>query len=87
MQETIIAKEMRFFVIDANSVARESGLTGRTNTVLQTCFFAISGVLPRDKAIAKIKEAVKKTYGRKGDVVVKKNFAAIDCTLEKLYEV
>lgn len=86
-QETVIAKKLKFYVIDANSVAREVGLAGRTNTVLQTCFFAISGVLPREMAIAKIKEAAKKTYGRKGDAVVKKNFAAIDRTIEGLAEV
>ncbi|HWA83219.1 MAG TPA: pyruvate:ferredoxin (flavodoxin) oxidoreductase, partial [Fimbriimonadaceae bacterium] len=87
MQESIIAKSIRFYVIDANEVAREIGLAGRTNTVLQTCFFAISGVLPRDKAIEKIKESIEETYGKKGDEVVRKNFEAVDQTLARLHQV
>ena len=87
VQQTIIDKKLRFFVIDASAVAREVGLGGRTNTVLQTCFFAISGVLPRDKAIAHIKEAIHKTYGRKGQSVVDKNYAAVDGTLLRLHEI
>ena len=81
VQQTIIDKKLRLFVIDASAVAREVGLGTRTNTVLQTCFFAISGVLPRDKAIGHIKESIRKTYERKGQSVVDKNFAAVDGTL------
>src|SRR5277367_4238589 len=87
VQQTIIDKNLRLFVIDAGAVAREVGLGARTNTVLQTCFFAISGVLPRDKAIGHIKEAIRKTYDRKGQSVVDKNFAAVDGTLARLSEV
>jgi pyruvate-ferredoxin/flavodoxin oxidoreductase len=86
VQQTIIDKKLRLFVIDAGSVAREVGLGARTNTVLQTCFFAISGVLPRDKAIGHIKESIRKTYQRKGQSVVDKNFAAVDATLAHLNE-
>ncbi|HVJ55955.1 MAG TPA: pyruvate:ferredoxin (flavodoxin) oxidoreductase [Aliidongia sp.] len=87
VQQTIIDKGLRLFVIDASSVAREMGLGGRTNTILQTCFFAISGVLPRDRAIAHIKEAIRKTYGRKGQAVIDENFAAVDASLQHLHEV
>jgi len=87
MQEKILEKRIRLFVVDANRVARETGLAGRTNTVLQTCFFAISGVLSRDQAILHIKRSIEKTYGKKGDEVVKKNFEAVDTTLAQLYEV
>ena len=87
VQRQIIDKRLRFFVIDASKVAREVGLTGRTNTILQTCFFAISGVLPREAAIRHIKESIRKTYGRKGEAVVAKNFAAVDGTLARLYQV
>ena len=87
VQETIIAKKLRFFVIDASKVARDVGLANRTNTILQTCFFAISGVLPREKAIAHIKESIRKSYSRKGDAVVAMNFAAVDGTLARLFEV
>jgi pyruvate-ferredoxin/flavodoxin oxidoreductase len=87
VQEQIIEKGLRFYVIDGYSVAAESGMGNRINTVMQTCFFAISGVLPRDEAIAKIKEAIRKTYGGRGEPVVQKNFAAVDATLAHLYEV
>jgi pyruvate-ferredoxin/flavodoxin oxidoreductase len=87
VQQQIIDKRLRFFVIDASRVAREVGLGVRTNTVLQTCFFAISGVLPRESAIQHIKEAIRKTYAGKGEVVVRKNYAAVDATLEQLKEV
>ncbi len=86
-QQTIIEKRIRLFVIDAYRVARQNGMGTRINTVMQTCFFAISGVLPRDEAIAKIKEAVRKTYGKKGEDVVQRNFEAIDQTLVNLHEV
>ncbi len=87
VQEQIIAKRLRFFVIDASKVARDVGLAGRTNTVLQTCFFAISGVLPREEAIRHIKESIGKSYGRKGEAVIAKNFAAVDGTLARLFQV
>jgi len=87
VQQQIIDKRLRFFVIDASKVARDVGLGARINTVLQTCFFAISGVLPRDAAIHHIKEAIRKTYGRKGEAVIRKNFEAVDGTLSRLQEV
>ena len=87
VQRQIIDKRLRFYVIDASKVAREVGLGVRTNTVLQTCFFAISGVLQREAAIEHIKQSIKKTYGRKGEAVVRKNFAAVDGTLARLSEV
>src|SRR6516164_7837870 len=86
-QQQIIDKRLRFFVIDASKVARDVGLGARINTVLQTCFFAISGVPPRDAAIRHIKEAIRKTYARKGEAVVRKNFEAVDGTLARLQEV
>jgi pyruvate-ferredoxin/flavodoxin oxidoreductase len=87
VQKTVIGKKLRLCVIDAGAVAREVGLGARTNTVLQTCFFAISGVLPREKAIAHIKESIRKSYQRKGQSVVDKNFAAVDGTLARLSEI
>jgi len=87
VQQQIIDKRLRFFVIDASKVARDVGLGARINTVLQTCFFAISGVLPRDAAIHHIKEAIRKTYARKGEAVIRKNFKAVDGTLARLQEV
>jgi pyruvate-ferredoxin/flavodoxin oxidoreductase len=87
VQEAIIEKQIKFYVIDAYDVAQKTGMGGRINSIMQTCFFAISGVLPRDEAIAKIKEAIEKTYGKKGAEVVKRNFAAVDQTIENLYEV
>jgi pyruvate-ferredoxin/flavodoxin oxidoreductase len=72
---------LRVFVIDGNRVAREAGMGGRVNTVMQTCFFAISGVLPRDEAIAAIKHSIEKTYGKRGEAVVRKNWAAVDSAL------
>ena len=87
VQQTIIDRKLRLHVIDASAVAREVGLSGRTNTVLQTCFFALSGVLPREAAIGHIKQAIRKTYGEKGQSVVDKNFAAVDATLARLHEI
>jgi pyruvate-ferredoxin/flavodoxin oxidoreductase len=87
VQQQIIDKKLRFFVIDASTVARDVGLGVRTNTVLQTCFFAISGVLPREEAIRHIKESIRKTYSGKGEAVVTKNFAAVDATLARLFEI
>jgi len=86
-QDQIIRKKLRFFVIDAVKVAREAGMGGRINTVMQTCFFALSGVLPRDEAIAAIKTSIKKTYGKRGEAIVAKNFAAVDRALDFLFEV
>jgi len=87
VQQEIIDKHLRLYVIDADKVAVEAGMAGRVNTVMQTCFFAISGVLPRETAIAKIKEAVVATYGRKGNALVEQNFHAIDRALDNLHEV
>ena len=86
VQEQIIAKKLRVYAIDAFQVAQEQGMGGRINTVMQTCFFAISGVLPREEAIEKIKESIRKTYGKRGEAVVRRNYAAVDATLEKLFE-
>jgi pyruvate-ferredoxin/flavodoxin oxidoreductase len=87
VQGQIISKKLRFYVIDAYAVAKETGMGVRINTIMQTCFFAISGVLPREEAIAAIKHAIEKTYGKRGEAVVKKNFAAVDATLAHLHEV
>jgi pyruvate-ferredoxin/flavodoxin oxidoreductase len=87
MQQAIIDKKLKFFVIDAYKVAKDTGMGVRINTIMQTCFFAISGVLPRDQAITQIKKAIEKTYGKKGPEVVRKNFEAVDHTLAQLYEV
>ena len=70
LQESLIAKKAKFYVIDATKVARDSGMGGRINTIMQVCFFALSGVLPRDEAIEAIKYSIKKTYGKKGEEVV-----------------
>ena len=83
----IRAKGLHLWVIDANSVANATGMRGRINTVMQTCFFAISGILPRDEAIAQIKYSIKKTYGRRGEAVIQQNFMAVDQTLANLHEV
>jgi pyruvate-ferredoxin/flavodoxin oxidoreductase len=87
VQAQIVEKELRFHVIDAYKVATQAGMGGRINTVMQTCFFAISGVLPREEAITCIKASIEKSYGRRGQDVVKKNFEAVDATLEHLHEV
>jgi pyruvate-ferredoxin/flavodoxin oxidoreductase len=86
-QAQIIGKKLDFHVIDASRVAREAGLKGRINTVLQTCFFAISGVLPHDRAIEQIKHSIKKSYGGKGEKVVRENFRAVDEALRHLQQV
>ena len=86
-QEAVITKGIRLMVIDATRVATDSGMGRRTNTVLQTCFFALSGVLPRDEAIAQIKAVISKTYGRKGEEIVRMNHAAVDAALAALHEV
>jgi pyruvate-ferredoxin/flavodoxin oxidoreductase len=87
VQTDIIEKKLRFYVIDAYDVARRTGMGGRINTVMQTCFFAISGVLPREAAIAAIKETIRKTYGKRGETVVQRNFEAVDQALAHLHEV
>jgi len=87
VQETIIAKKLSLYVIDASRVAKETGMGSRINTVMQTCFFALSKVLPREDAIAAIKRSIEKTYGKKGEAVVKRNFEAVDQTLANLHEV
>ncbi len=87
VQEQIIAKQIKLYVIDGYHVAREAGMGGRINTIMQTCFFAISGALPKDEAIQAIKDAIKKTYGRKGEEVVQKNWAAVDQALANLHRI
>jgi pyruvate-ferredoxin/flavodoxin oxidoreductase len=86
-QEQIIAKRLKFFVVDGYAVARQTDMGSRMNTIMQTCFFAISGVLPREEAISAIKSSIKKSYGKRGDAVVQKNFAAVEATLANLQEV
>jgi pyruvate-ferredoxin/flavodoxin oxidoreductase len=86
-QEEIIRKHIKVFTIDANQVARTNGMGSRINTVMQTCFFALAGVLPREEAIARIKKSIEKTYGKKGAEIVRLNLQAVDNTLENLYEV
>ncbi len=83
-REEILEKQLRCYVIDAAKVANETGLGGRINTIMQTCFFALSGVLPRDEAIAHIKHAIEKSYGRKGEHIVQQNCLAVDRALVEL---
>jgi pyruvate-ferredoxin/flavodoxin oxidoreductase len=87
VQRTLVERELRLYVIDATSVARGAGMGKRINTVMQACFFALSGVLPRAEAIQKIKDAIEKTYKAKGQAVVKQNFAAVDAALDHMHEV
>ncbi|MCC6423178.1 MAG: pyruvate:ferredoxin (flavodoxin) oxidoreductase [Phycisphaerales bacterium] len=87
VQRAIIEKDLQFHVIDAYQVARDSGMGGRINTIMQTCFFGISGVLPREQAIEQIKKTIQKTYGKKGREVVDRNFAAVDNALAHLQQV
>jgi len=86
-QQAIIDKNLRFFVIDAYDIADKTGMGNRINTIMQTCFFAISGVLEKEQAVAEIKHAIEKSYGKRGEAVVLQNFAAVDQTLENLFEV
>ena len=86
-QKGIIEKKMRFFVINAHEVAKATGMGGRINTIMQTCFFAISGILPREDAIYQIKKSIKKTYAKRGEAVIQKNYDAVDQTLAHLHEV
>jgi pyruvate-ferredoxin/flavodoxin oxidoreductase len=87
VQQVIIDKQLKFYVIDAYDVAHKTGMGGRINTIMQTCFFAISGILPREEAITQIKKSIQKTYGKRGEAVVQQNFAAVDETLANLYQV
>jgi pyruvate-ferredoxin/flavodoxin oxidoreductase len=87
MQDQIIEKKLRLFAIDAYAVAKRIGMASRINTIMQTCYFAISGVLPREEVVAKIKQAAEKTYSKMGPDVVRRNFQAIDETLAHLHEI
>jgi len=87
MQEQMIEKQIRFFVIDAYALARQVGMGGRINTIMQTCFFGISGILPREEAIAHIKKSIEKTYGKRGPEVVRRNCEVVDEALAHLHEV
>lgn len=87
VQKDILDKRLKFYVINGYDVAEKSGMGSRVNTIMQTAFFAISGILPREAAIEQIKRAIQKTYGKRGEAVVKKNFDAVDRTLEHLHEV
>ncbi len=87
VQQDIIKKKLKFYVINGYDVAEKTGMGGRMNTIMQTAFFAISGILPKEAAIAEIKKAIEKTYGKRGEAVVKKNFEAVDATVANIYEV
>jgi pyruvate-ferredoxin/flavodoxin oxidoreductase len=87
VQEQIIRKNLQFYVIDATQVAKDSGMKGRINTVMQVCFFALAKVLPREEAIAQIKKSIEKTYGKKGPEIVRMNLEAVDNTLANLHQV
>jgi pyruvate-ferredoxin/flavodoxin oxidoreductase len=87
VQKTLIEKNLRFYVINAEKVAKDTGMGGRINSIMQTAFFALSGVLPRERAIHKIKESIKKSYGKRGTKVIEQNYQAVDQTLAELYEV
>jgi pyruvate-ferredoxin/flavodoxin oxidoreductase len=87
VQQQLIDKKMKFYIIDAYKVAKESGLGVRINTIMQTCFFAISGVLPREQAIEEIKKSIKKTYARKGEAIVQMNYQVVDHSLNNMYEI
>ncbi|MEI7467878.1 MAG: pyruvate:ferredoxin (flavodoxin) oxidoreductase [Chloroflexota bacterium] len=85
VQREILAKQLKLYVIDGDKVASEAGMGNRVNTVMQVCFFAISGIMPRDEAIDKIKQAIRKTYSKRGEIVIRQNFAAVDSALAHLY--
>jgi pyruvate-ferredoxin/flavodoxin oxidoreductase len=87
IQERIVERRLRLYVVDATRVAQEAGLGKRVNTVLQTCFFALTGILERDRAIAAVKDAIRSTYGKRGEAVLERNFAAVDRALEGLHQV
>lgn len=86
LQETIIEKKLKVYAIEASKVARECGMAGRINTIMQTCYFAISGILEKDEAIRQIKNAIDKTYGKRGQAVVDRNFKAVDSALANMVE-
>jgi len=86
-QQQIIEKNLTLYAIDAYKVAKKSNMGSRINTVMQTCFFAISGILPKEEAIATIKNSIQKTYGKKGDSIVQMNFLAVDSSLENLFKI
>src|SRR6185369_114240 len=87
LQEQIVEKKIRFFAIDAYELAKKVGMGGRINTIMQTCFFGISGILPKDEAIVHIKKSIEKTYGKRGPEVVKRNCEVVDLALAQLHEV
>ncbi|MCA9218069.1 MAG: pyruvate:ferredoxin (flavodoxin) oxidoreductase, partial [Planctomycetales bacterium] len=87
VQQQIIEKQLRFYVVDAYAVASKAGLAGRINTVMQTCFFYLANILPQAEAIERIKEAIRKSYAKRGESVMQKNFAAVDAAIEGLHEV
>jgi pyruvate-ferredoxin/flavodoxin oxidoreductase len=87
LEQQIIDKKIKFYVIDANKLAADLGLGARINTLMQTCFFSISGVLPQAEAVEGLKNAIKKSYGRKGDDVVKSNFQAVDAAVAAIQAV
>ncbi len=87
VQEAILAKHLHLYVIDAQKVSQQNGMAGRINTIMQTCFFALSGVLPREQAIAKIKDSIRKSYSKRGEGVIQQNFQAVEQTLVHLHEV
>ena len=87
LQEQIIEKRIRFFAIDAYDLAKRAGMGTRINTIMQTCFFAIAGLLPRDQAIAQIKKSIEKTYGKRGPEVVRRNCEVVDQALAHLHEI
>ena len=87
VQKTIIKKKLRLYTIDATTVARDTGMSGRINTIMQTCYFELSGVLPAEDAIKQIKKAIEKTYFKKGQKVIDQNFIAVDATIANLHEV
>ena len=87
IQQQIIDKKLKFYSINAYEVAKQTGMGTRINTIMQTCFFYLSGILPQDQAIAKIKETIKKTYGRKGEDIVQKNYDAVDQAIANLHEI
>ena len=87
VQQVLQTKHLHFYVIDAHNVANLTGMGGRINTIMQTCFFAISGILPKEQALLQIKQSIRKSYSKRGEAVVQKNFRAVDETLAHLYEV
>ena len=87
VQSAIIDKKLKFYIIDAYEVAKKTGMGNRINTIMQTCFFAISNILPKDEAISEIKKYIKKTYSKRGEKVVNQNYAAVDSSIEHMFEV